>query len=645
MSAITGIFNTNDSFIPKGLKQILENSLSIFPSDRIHYWSDNNVFIGCHMQWVTPESISEQIPYYNSERRLAITADAIIDNRKQLFDLLQIQVQIRKSITDSELILLAYQKWGEDVSKHLIGDFAFVIWDEKNQKLFASRDFSGSRTLYYSHKNNMFSFCTIMQPLLCLPFVNESLNEDWLSQYIAISSVIDVVDTSSTIYKEIHQLPPSHNLILQNSKLRLSRYSNLYNIKKRNYKNKSDYVEEFMDVFTEAVNCRLRTFKNVGAHLSGGLDSGAVVSVAQGLLNEEKKNLHTFSYLPPNDFQDFSTSKYRIADERPFIETTINHIPNLKENFLNFENDCPYNEIDDFLDIMESPYKFFENSIWLKGIYEQAAKNEIGVLLNGGRGNLSISWGPALEFYGLLFKRFHWRKLNKELSLYSRNMEVHKSEVFPYVLKFAFPYFKSPINNVKTLSLINPNFAKRTGVYTKLESYGLHYDASKLPNIFEERKKHFGELYHWNATNTLSSKLSLRYGLWKRDPTNDLRLVKFCLSVPDEECVKDGLDRALIRRALKEKLPDTIRLNQLYRGVQGVDWVHRMKNSWPNFTNELESMKKNGYIFQYINKEVLEVAIKKVKEGPITQKAIDPYYRIAIRSLIINRFISRIEGR
>lgn len=645
MSAITGILNNNNSVIPTEFKEILEDTLSVFPSDNIHYWCSNKIFIGCHMQWITTESINEKVPYYYSEWGLAITADAIIDNRKELLDLLHVQVHLRNSITDSQLILLGYQKWGEEVSKHLVGDFAFVIWDEKNQKLFASRDFSGSRTLYYNLKNNMFSFCTIMQPLLRLPYMDHSINEDWLAQYIAISSVIDVVDTSSTIFKDIQQLPPSHNLTFHNNKLTLNRYSNLYDLKKRNYKNKYDYVEEFIDIFNEAVNCRLRTFKNVGAHLSGGLDSGAVVSVAQGLLNKKKENLHTFSYIPPNDFKDFSQSKFRIANEKPFIESTINHIPNLKESFLHFENDCPYNQIDDFLDIMESPYKFFENSIWLKGIYEQAAKKGIGVLLNGGRGNLSISWGPALEYYGLLLKKFNWRKLNKELTFYSRNMQVQKSEVMPYVLKFAFPYIKSPIKSEQPLSLIDPNFAEKTGVYDKLEGYKLHYNASKLPNIFEERRKHFGELYHWNATNTLSTKLSLRYGLWKRDPTNDLRVVKFCLSVPDEECVENGLDRALIRKALKGKLPDDIRLNQLYKGVQGVDWVHRMRKSWPAFINELENMKKSGVIFKYLNKEIVEVSINKIREGPIAQKAIDPYYRIAVRSLIINRFISRIEGR
>ena len=109
----------------------------------------NSVFLGCHAQWITPESINEPLPYYHYEAQVAITADAIIDNRKELFDQLQIKPEDRKEMPDSQLILLSYLKWGEECPKYLIGDFAFMIWDQRNQKLFGARDASGYRTLYY----------------------------------------------------------------------------------------------------------------------------------------------------------------------------------------------------------------------------------------------------------------------------------------------------------------------------------------------------------------------------------------------------------------------------------------------------------------------------------------------------------------
>ena len=73
--------------------------------------------------------------------------------------------------------------------------------------------------------------------------------------------------------------------------------------------------------------------------------------------------------------------------------------------------------------------------------------------------------------------------------------------------------------------LVNKELAKRTNVFEKLENHGVHVDNTSLPDLFEERKRHFSELFHWSATNTLGTKLSLKYPLWKRDPTNDLRVV------------------------------------------------------------------------------------------------------------------------
>src|SRR5690625_2582180 len=113
MSAINGIFHMNKEIVPPDHINNLMGSLQQFPADDIEIWSQENVFLGCHAQWITPESIGEKLPYYDYERKLAITADAIIDNRVELFERLQVDWVERKTIPDSQLILLAYHKWGE----------------------------------------------------------------------------------------------------------------------------------------------------------------------------------------------------------------------------------------------------------------------------------------------------------------------------------------------------------------------------------------------------------------------------------------------------------------------------------------------------------------------------------------------------
>ena len=125
---------------------------------------------------------------------------------------------------DSQLILLSYYKWGEDALKYLVGDFAFMIWDERKQQLIGARDPSGYRTLYYYRDYQRFAFCTTIEPLLTLPYIEKRLNEEWLAEYLAISGMIDTVDARTTPYRNVDQVPPFHTIIIKKDKMEITRY-------------------------------------------------------------------------------------------------------------------------------------------------------------------------------------------------------------------------------------------------------------------------------------------------------------------------------------------------------------------------------------------------------------------------------------
>jgi asparagine synthase (glutamine-hydrolysing) len=646
MSAITGIYHLNEEPINIQYGRDLMRALQKYPADNIQTWHSDKIFLGCHAQWITPESVGEQLPFYDYERQCAITSDAIIDNRKELFEKLQVEPSHQKHITDSELILLSYYKWKEDVPKFLVGDFAFMIWDQKQQRLFGARDFSGSRTLYYHKSHEKFAFCTTIEPLLLLPFIGKKLNEQWLAEFLAISGMIDAVDSSITPYQTIEQLPPSHSISIEKNKVTVKRYSYLTQGKRIKLKSNEDYVEAFQSVFQEAVTSRLRTHRKVGAQLSGGLDSGAVVGFAAKKLQMENKQLHTFSYIHPSDFKDF-TPKYLLADERPFIKSTVDYVGGITDHYCDFKGRDSYSEIDDFLNILEMPYKFFENSFWLKGMYEKAFEEGVGVLLNGDRGNFSISWGDNLDYYSLLLKRLKWVRLFKELDQYSKNAGGARLRNLPVIARIGFPIIDRIFpqgTSYKIPSLINPEFAVKTGVYSKFKEYGIdqmgRYSNS---NIFNIRNKHFEDVFQWNASGTLATKLSLRYSLWKRDPTNDIRVIQFCLSLPESQYVQNGLDRSLIRRSTKNYLPDKVRLNQRIKGVQGADWVHRMIPNWVRFKEELDQLSTDQKVLEFLDGQVIKEALVKVKEEVRPEFATDPDYKFLMRCLIVHRFLKQYD--
>ncbi|MBD1378845.1 asparagine synthase-related protein [Metabacillus arenae] len=646
MSAIAGILNFNQEPVPYEHGRSLMSSLEKYPSDSVQTWQKGGVFLGCHAQWITPESVGEKLPYFDEERQLAITADAIIDNRDELFERLQVSKEYRKIITDSELILLSYYKWGEDSPKYLIGDFSFMIWDEKRQRLFGARDFSGTRTLYYFHNHLNFAFCTTMGPLFSLPYINKELNEEWLAEFIAIPGMHEAVDVYSSVYKHIKQVPPAHSITVVNNKVHFSRYIMLSDSgEKLKLKTNEEYEEAFREVFNEAVTSRLRTHHKVGAHLSGGLDSGSVASFAARNLQKDHKKLYTYSYVPVDNFIDW-TPKSRIADERPFIKSTVDYVGNIHDRYYSFEGKSALSEMDDWLRILEAPYKFFENSFWLKGMYEEANRNEIGVLLNGNRGNYTISWGSALDYQSKLFKNLKWLKLYGELEKYSRNRGIKKSKLFPIITKKAFPFinkFKKDRNNYAIPSFINPSFAKRTNVFEKLLNNGIDIHGMPL-NAYEGRKKQLEQLFFWGLTGTTATKLSLHYSLMERDPTNDLRIMKFCLALPDSQFVQDGLDRALIRRSTKGYLPNKVRLNQKVRGVQGADGIQRLTPEWPLLINELDNCFQDSMMAEFLDLKVLKDALINIRCNPIPELVFHKDFKILMRSLVLFRFMKASFG-
>lgn len=644
MSAITGLIYFDNDFSAQHQGEGLMDDLRHLPADQVSSWHHHNVYMGCRTQWITPESLTERLPYYDSSRDLTITADVILDNREELYDKLHIDFAIRQQITDSKLILLAYAKWGQDCPRHLIGDFAFMIWDGREHTLFGARDFSGSRTLYFAKQSHGLAFCSLIQPLLQLPGVNGALNEMWLAEFLALSGMNEAVDMSTTPYLGVAQLPPSHTIMLQDGRLCLKRYTSFSAIKKLKLKSNDEYVEAFQEVFQQAVTARLRTYRQVGAQLSGGLDSGAIVGFAAKHLQEKQKTLHTFTYVPTEDFEDY-TAPSCLSNERPLVQSTIDHVGGIEAEFCDFAERNSYHEMDSFLDTMEMPYKFFENSFWLSGMFERASAKNVGVLLNGGRGNLSISWGSAFDYYSLLLKRLRWIRLTHELNCYSQQMNSSRFRHIPMIARKAFPILQRWVRSESFVfpTIINADFAHQTKVYEKLKDYGIGrtgWFASN--NIYEHRHRHFEDLFHWNASNTFAAKSSLQHSVWKRDPSNDLRVIQFCLSLPEEQYVQDGIDRVLIRRATKHVLPDQVRLNQRTRGVQGADWVHRMLPHWQEFMTEAEELCSNQQALSYLYAPNLKAALQKARHDVKPHYAVAADSKVLMRSMIVNRFLQKI---
>ncbi|MDN3954787.1 asparagine synthase-related protein [Sporolactobacillus laevolacticus] len=640
MSAISGIVDFEGSPIIADQGAKMMAALANSSADYVSSWHDTHVSFGCRNQWFTPEATNECLPIFDNRSGLAITADAIIDNRDELFASLNISSADQERVGDGALILLAYEKWREETPKHLVGDFAFMIWDSKAHVLFGARDFSGNRMFYYSEIERQFAFGSTIESILALPNASRKMNEDWLAQFLVIPDTTDCADTNLTVYQSINQVPPAYSILVKNGHVTLRRYCLISDQEPLHFKSDSEYVEGFKEVFERAVSDRIRSHRGVGAFLSGGLDSGSVAAYASRLMRNSGDKLQTFSYIPETDFTDW-TSRYYIPNERAQVEMIAEHCKNVQTHFLDFKGQSPFSEIDHCLAIMEMPYKFFENLYWIKGVFEEAQKHKLGVLLNGARGNFTISWGPALDYYASLLKSCHWFHLMKEVKQYSRNIGVGRRRVLSVVGEKAFPIVGHlmPLHSDSIPTLINDQFARKTNVYQQVEELGYDLSGKLLMSGFAYRQHHFKQNYSWTPTGTCYGKLSLRYGVKDRDPSNDLRVIRYCLSVPSEQVVRNGIDRALIRRSTENLLPDSIRLNQRSRGIQGADIIHRMAPHWNEWLVELHKMKGDSLITDLINHETIDQGIKEMEKGPQPDFAFNFHFKVLMRALVLYRFL------
>lgn len=648
MGIIFGIYNVDSSEVKSEYSSNMIEKLSKYPLDKLDSWQNKQIYFGCGVQYDTPESLLEELPKYYKELGLTVTADAIIDNREELFKAFKISEDLWSKTTDSKLIALAYEKWQEDSPKHLIGDFSFAIWDEKRQQLFCARDHVGKRTLYYYSYNNIFAFSTTISPLFAVS--NKVLNERWLTDFLALNGVLHVVESRETPYENIFQLPPAHTITVNIKGIVKKHYwKPLENIKQLKLKTDEEYDRAFRKVFFEAVNCRLRSSGGIAVMLSGGLDSSAVACTAAKKLAKKGEKLKAFSSIPINEYKN-KLPKYFLPDESEYIKTNSDLYSNILINYCRSEDKNSYIGIEEFVNMLEQPYKIFQNLFWYNNFAKKAAQEGCSILLNGQSGNSTISYGEFTVHAKTLFKKGRIIALSKEINSFSKKIKIPRRKIARVILKVIAPYSIRKIisNNITNRNydkfspvMVNAELLKKWRVKQRFYSEGYNEPLEKYYDLYENHKYIVDDLA-FTHISTIETKVSLENKIAIRDPSRDKRMIEFCLSLPSDQFVRNGNERLIIRRALKGIIPDKIRLNVQKRGTQSADWVQRLKPYWKDIKNELESIiNSHDLIKKYIDLGKVKKELEKIgdKLGDENEESLRRLFIV----LVFNRFLKCSE--
>jgi asparagine synthase (glutamine-hydrolysing) len=230
-------------------------------------------------------------PMANEDGTVWIVFNGEIYNDPELRPLLQQRGHCYATNSDTETILHLYEEYGVDCVRHLRGMFAFAIWDARNKRLFCARDRLGIKPFYYRLDGDRFAFASEIKALFELPGVHARLNRRVLPEFFALG----YISSPETLFEGIVKLLPGHRLLFdlsQDKVPRITQYWDLDIASRHPELKESDYVEQFSELFTEAVRTHLRSDVPLGVFLSGGLDSSSIAAVVASLRDEP---IRTFS--------------------------------------------------------------------------------------------------------------------------------------------------------------------------------------------------------------------------------------------------------------------------------------------------------------------------------------------------------------
>ena len=208
MSGIAAVWRLDGAPLHQATLDRMIERLAPRVADAVGTWLDGPVGLGHRMLHATPESLQQKLPLAGDTGEVVVTADARLDNRAELMSALGLAHRAADGVSDGELVLRAWERWGEECPARLLGDFAFALWDARRRVLFCARDPAGVKPLYYHLGSRLVAVASETKALLAIPDVPRRLDE--IS--IAACLVPGLDDRVATFYEGILRLPAGHCL-------------------------------------------------------------------------------------------------------------------------------------------------------------------------------------------------------------------------------------------------------------------------------------------------------------------------------------------------------------------------------------------------------------------------------------------------
>jgi asparagine synthase (glutamine-hydrolysing) len=452
-----------------------------------------------------------------------------------------------RSHTDTEVVVHAYEEWGEECFHHFNGMWALALWDARRRLLLCSRDRYGIKPLVYTDEGGAFAFASEIKGLIALGAVTPSVNETLVYDYLAHGFVDQTADT---FFRDVRTLPPGHLLrVHPGGDVQLAQWYDL----RVEPATSDDWVERFAELFTDATRLRLVSDVPVGTCLSGGLDSSAIACTVAELTASGRASLggaavqKTFSARYPDD---------PALDEGRFI-AAVTKRSGAEPHDVVPTGDSLLADLDRLFWHQEEP--FGSTSIYAQWcVYRLARAEGVTVTLDGQGGDEVVGGYPqeVSPFLTQLVRAGRVRAWQREVR--ALGGVATPRALAATALRGALWSLPGAIQ--RTVQTAKARHRYPDWLNARAET-APHY-AAALATV-RRGDKFTAQLFH-DLTVGLPALLrycdrnSMAHSVEARLPFLDHRLVEFCFSLPPQALVRDGCTKAVLRAAFEDRIPPEV---------------------------------------------------------------------------------------
>ncbi|MFZ5986183.1 MAG: asparagine synthase (glutamine-hydrolyzing) [Bacillota bacterium] len=566
MCGIVGIIDYHSDKIESKSVEYAASILSRRGPDDKGLWEDKFAILAHRRLSVLDITQAGHQPMISEDGRYIIVFNGEIYNFKEVRKMIGLYEW--KSNSDTEVILAAYSKWGTKCLKYFDGMFAFVIWDKKEEVLFAARDRMGVKPFYYYASDSCFAFSSRPRPLFSL---SKNISKDIDEQALRFYLEIGYIPGSYSIYKDIHKLPPAHFILFSREGLRIEPYWEFKSISPEvSWENRSeeDLLDELDEIISRSVKSRMVSDVPLGAFLSGGIDSSLVVAM---MSKHCKVPVKTFTI-------GFNEKRY---DESPHAQVV--------SDYLRTEHFCEYMQVDSLLSFMpmfseEFDEPFFDSSAFPVMAVSKLAREHVTVSLSGDGGDE-------------LFGGYHYYLISEQLSPVFKLPKLVRKGFASAVGMIPKHQFKLLAGAMQQPSLASAfafsrSIAKDFGSVLVPEVLG---KTIGLSDLFSMTSKDFTKnispsesAMRLDALYTLPDDYlqkvdvaSMAFSLESRDPLLSLELVEWAMKLPKRWKLYKGQNKYLLRKLAYRYVPESI-INRPKQGfsVPIDEWLRGPLKDW-----------------------------------------------------------------